>query len=426
MLSGRLQAVRSQNGPISYKRSQSTIHMPGVNEALLDNMNKRTRGMDMRQGRPNPDTPQNVVSTTCVMLPPPMSHDDNPNPDSLYAPKSLNKLANVPTRGSWAVTVDGSTREGRDWLSSQVGSGANAYSNAIFGFTNMGGVPRHLRIRFAGLVGNAGQGHIEENSSRDNFGQVYSAGALTGSNTGPEFIPPLTPVYVSPYPYIRKDNKTGAVYPGFSNPGFPAGCDMYPVATHALRDTDVTAFFHHIDSKCDEAAKNVLGLTQGKIETLLRGLGVHEHVPVYKYAFHYAYQANAYARMEDYDREPIAAKLLAAITAINEVIVKNQEFWSQVYTDQRKMNESLGGPTGAASWSDNKEEYTALTLAPLKPDAEILEVSRMFFKLQKASMEIFKLQFAEQMNFMRALCFGVSRYGSCSEAQLDVLVGYRL
>ncbi len=113
--------------------------------------NKKHRTGGNKTGRPDPDTPQNVISTTAIMLAPPL-HRDSEAPESLlYAPKSANALANTPSRGDWAVCAP----MDQDWLANVVTSGVNTYSNALAVFTNMGGVAKGTKIRFAGLVGNA-------------------------------------------------------------------------------------------------------------------------------------------------------------------------------------------------------------------------------------------------------------------------------
>ncbi len=161
----------------------------GVNENVTNLLNKRHRTGGNKSGRPDPDTPQNVISTTAIMLAPPKHRDEKAAESVLYAPFSQNALANTPSRGDWAVCAP----MDQDWLANVVTSGSNTYSNALAVFTNMAGVPIGTKIRFAGLVGNAGMGK-QGDASADNFGQVYSAGALSGRNTGPEYIPPLSPV----------------------------------------------------------------------------------------------------------------------------------------------------------------------------------------------------------------------------------------
>lgn len=392
------------------KRTRSNLNMPGLNENYTNQLNKKHRGLQNKSGRPNPDTPQNVISTTCIMLAPPRSRDEKIRDADCYAPMSTNKLADTPSRGDWAVCAP----HDQDWLANVVTSGVNTYSNALAVFTNMAGVPRGTKIRFAGLVGNAGMGK-QGDQCADNFGQVYSAGALSGRNTGPEYIPPLSPVYLSPYAYVRTDAKSGKPFPGYTDPGWDAvGCDKYQPAVHALRDSDVSAFFHAIESDLRAAAKKPDCLNRYK--SILNDLHVHEHVPVFLYAKHFLFQARADELMKG---DQTDAAVRQATKAVFDLIIKeNKKYWKDTEAAQKCITDALGGP----KWDTRRDDV--LNTQPLQDHNKDTLLKR-YPELLLQSMEIFKAQFAEQCNFIRSLVFGKSRYGSPSEGQLDVMVGYR-
>lgn len=412
--------VPRDRSSLASKRERSNINMPGINEAFTNQMNKRHRSQANQTGRANPDTPQNVITTTAIMLAPPRMMNQGGPTSSMYAPVSTNKLANTPCRGDWAVCA----AESREWSDNVVSSGLNTYGNAIPVFTNMGGVSNKTKIRFAGIVGNAGMGK-QGDESADNFGQVYSAGTISGMNTGPEYIPPLSAVYLSPYPYIRTDAKTGKDYPGFHNPGWPADCDKYQPATHALRDTDVPAFFHHIESELDEqAAKATTSKSYiEKLVSILTSLGVHDHLPVMMYARAYApmarvkYVMGKLAALAQGDDPNVLIN--DAMEAFNDSIVKNARFWQETEKEQKAISNACGGP----QWNPRLE---SLTIATLVRGASYEDLLRLYAKLLTDCMTIWKMCFAEQNNFMRSLLFGRSRYGSPSEGQLDILCGYRV
>jgi hypothetical protein len=381
-------------------------------------LNKKHRTGGNKVGRPDPDTPQNVISTTCIMLGPPLHRDEEAPEAVLYAPRSQNELANTPSRGDWAVCAPAE----QDWLARVVTSGVNTYSNALAVFTNMAGVPKGTRIRFAGLVGNAGMGK-QGDKSADNFGQVYSAGALSGRNTGPEYIPPLSPVYLSPYPYIRKDAKTGRSYPGYTDPGWDAvNCDKYQPAVHALRDADVMAFFHSVESTLKEEAKNDNCIRRAA--TIISDLGIHPHVPVHKYAVHFLYQARVDELITQLQTVGMGAGRQAVVDQLVKAMVltiaENKKYWRETAKEQKEITDALGGP----KWDTRKDEATMMQ--DPKSNATNEQLLSAYVELMRASMEIFKCQFAEQANFIRSLVFGKSRYGSPSEGQLDVMCGYRL
>lgn len=263
--------------------------MPGLNENLVNERNKKHRGMPTtKSGRADPDTPQNVVTTTTIMLPPPKSIVEDKPDAECYAPKSNNALADTPTRGDWALT----TTDGR-WmdLSLTYASGVNTYGNAVPVFTNMSRVPIGTKMRAVGIVGNAGmskQGDV----SKDNYGQVYSAGAVTGINTGPEKIEPCSLVYLSPYSYVRQDPQTGKPFPGYTDPGWDdANIDKYVASTHMIHDDHVPSLFFAIESDLREEAKKEL--TPGLVKKILAGQELHQHLPVYDYAKQFLYQARA-------------------------------------------------------------------------------------------------------------------------------------
>lgn len=407
------------------------FNMPGINENVTNSYNRGRLGNPTNPGRPDPDTPQNVISTTAMMCAPPRSLDeltDEMEAIDLYAPTSRNALANVPTRGTWAVQADYNSVVGRDWSSQVVKSSQNPYANAIAVFTNMGGVPKSVRIRFCGIVGNAGQGHGGD-PNRDNFGQVYSAGALTGRNTGPEYIPPCSIVYLSPFPYLLTDSKTGKTIPGYRDPSWEENqIDLFQPATHALRDTDACAFFHAMEAKIDEHAKNPNFGNNGAIEAALTDAFVHKHVPVYLYAENYAYLVNAQNRVDEFitqfdkagDADAQTERLgKKAVKAINTAVAKNKEYWGKVAAEQKAVSDATGGP----AWNPR---YDSLVVADLPDHASAMQIIREMSKLQRLSNEVFKMQYAEQHNFMRALCFGKTRYGSPAGGKLDVTAGYRV
>ena len=394
--------------PLGEKRQRSDLNMPGINENYTNLMNKKHRGMENKSGRPNPDTPQNVISTTCMMLAPPKARDDETTDAECYAPASLNPLADTPSRGDWAVCAP----YNQDWLAQSVAM--NTYSNALAVFTNMARVPRGTKIRFAGLVGNAGMGK-QGDQSADNFGQVYSAGALSGRNTGPEYIPPLSPVYLSPYSYVRKDVKTGKPFPGYTDPGWDAvKCDKYQPAVHALRDADVSAYFHAIEGDLRKAAKKADCINRHK--SILNDLNIHEHVPVFLYAKHFLFQARADELAKDLSTGPLRDD---AVKVFNIILKENKKYWKDTEEQQRQITNALGGP----QWDTRREDVLKET--DIVANSSELVVFKAYTKLLAMSMEIFKAQFAEQGNFIRSLVFGKSRYGSPSEGILDVMVGYR-
>ena len=419
------------------KRQRSDLNMPGINENYTNQMNKKNRGMENKSGRPNPDTPQNVISTTTIMLAPPRAPDELTTDDQCYAPASLNPLADTPSRGDWAVCAP----YNQDWLARSVAM--NTYSNALPVFTNMARVPKGTKIRFAGLVGNAGMGK-QGDESADNFGQVYSAGALSGRNTGPEYIPPLSHVYLSPYAYVRKDAKTGKPFPGYTDPGWDAvKCDKYQPAVHALRDADVSAYFHAIEGELREAAKKDDCLNPGKCKSILSGLEIHEHVPVFLYAKHFLFQARADELMkgtlvDQKDRD-------AVLKVFNLILKETKTYWKETEEQQKQITNALGGP----QWDTRRQDV--LDVKDFQSSVA-LDLYKAYTKLLVMSTEIFKAQFAEQGNFIRSLVFGKSRsvrsklrgsksgcgcnltpilwvialffvrYGCPSEGQLDVMV----
>src|SRR5438105_3444341 len=95
------------------KRNRSNINMPGINENVTNMLNKRHRLVGNKVGRSDPDAPQNVISTTAIMLSPPKHRDATAPESELYAPNSTNALADTPSRGDWAMTAPGA----QDWFS---------------------------------------------------------------------------------------------------------------------------------------------------------------------------------------------------------------------------------------------------------------------------------------------------------------------
>jgi hypothetical protein len=107
------------------------------------------------------------------------------------------------------------------------------------------------------------------------------------------------------------------------------------------------------------------------------------------------------------------------IASIGLCISKNHEYWQRVEKQQREITSALGGP----QWNTRRE---SLLTKPLEARATDAEVYNAVMQLMRMSLEIYKLEFAEQGNFMRAAVAGKSRYGSQSQGQLDLTVGYAI
>lgn len=405
----------------SVKRARENINMPGVNEEYTNSTNKYARGAgNTLKGRPNVDTPQNVISTTAIHLPPPVcAEDPEINPDiHCYAPHSKNPIANIPQRGEFAFIPikEQGLPDVTSWYARSVSSSHNTYGNAVPVCTNAAGVLIGTKFRFAGIVGNAGQAH-DTNGEKDRYGQVYSAGAISGRNTGPQYIPPMTPVYATPHPFVIVDEK-GNKKPGYRDPGWPEGLDKYLFATYPLRDTDTMAYFRLIENKMDEAAKKGDLLQANKIKSLLGECRAHEHLPAWLYAEQYAYFANFRAAPPDY----IIRGHKAAVACIEKVI----EYWKKI----EKLNDQVMNAMGAPSSKEGEGKqlkHALVVQQEIKHTHKVHDAGTyayIFSRLSEIYMDIFKFQFAEQENFKRSQLIGKSTYGSPSTQGLDLISGY--
>jgi hypothetical protein len=163
---------------------------------------------------------------------------------------------------------------------------------------------------------------------------------------------------------------------------------------------------------------------------LLKDMGIQAFQPIDAYARHYAYHVRAETCMQELfdvqgkrsseEQKPIVKKV---VEAVNQLIKANKQFWVHVEKRQNDITNAMGSP----AWGDR---LNSLDMPELDPSDESEEAGAQFlsswFKLQKMSLQIFKLQYAEQHNFIRAHVFGKSRYASQSEHQLDVIAGYRV
>lgn len=408
MQARHLQKVEGKRG----SKRASDIHMPGVNEMYTSEMNKRYKLEALTDGHPK-DTAQNTITTTVLCLEPPKARGVEAVMESeWFAPASKNELANTPQRGDWAVHAP----DHRNWLAATVSSGQNPNSNALPIFTSMGKVPRKTRIRFAGIVGNASQAK-QGDKHIDRFGTIISAGTVTGANTGPSFIPALSKVYASPESYVLRDPKTGEAKPGYMNSGWVENkCDKYLIATFALREGDITAFFIGLEYDLREIAKRDDCMAQK--DTILADLRIHPHVPIYKYAKHFLFQAHVEHLMKDTTkllRDKTYREKVAKV--INHVIKENKAYWVEVERETEEINARLGGP----QWDNRRDASNELQ--PLKHDASDMDVLLVYPKLIQTSMEIWKQQFCEHQTWMSDLFMGKARYASAAGGVLDLMLG---
>lgn len=394
------------------KRS-SDIHMPGVNEMYTTELNKRNR-MEGRSDAHPKDTAQNTITTTVMCLEPPKGRGVQSEAE-WFAPESTNALANTPQRGDWALFAP----DHRNWLSATVTSGMNPNSNAVPVFTNMAKVPRKTRVRFAGIIGNASQ-NKQGTGHQDRFGTAITGGTVTGSNTGPAYIPPLSKVYLSPESYVLRDAKTDKPKPGFMNPGWvEQGIDKYTPATFAYREGDLTSFFIGLEYDLREAAKNDNCMEQK--DTILADLRIHPHLPIFKYAKHFLFQARL-----DHLTTGFATKKNEkgykdkVVKTMNFIIKENKAYWVEVERETAEIHSRLGGP----QWDNRRNDSNELQPVTIHTgNEELLDVC---MKLLRTSTEIWKQQFGEHQQWMGDLFIGKSRYGSAAGAGLDVMLGYNI
>jgi hypothetical protein len=376
-------------------------------------LNKRNRIEGRSDGHPK-DTAQNTITTTVLCLEPPKARGAAAQTESEWcAPASKNPLADTPQRGDWAVHAP----DHRNWLAATVTSGMNPNSNAVPIFTNMAKVPRKTRIRFAGIVGNASQAK-QGDKHIDRFGTIISGGTVTGSNTGPAYIPPLSKVYGSPESYVLRDAVTGEPSPGYLNPGWVENkCDKYTLATFALREGDITAFFIGLELDLREIAKRDDCMAQK--DTILADLRIHPHLPIYKYAKHFLFQAHLEHLMKDSTKLKDTNFKLKVVKVINHVIKDNKAYWVEVERETDEIHNRLGGP----QWDTRRSASNELQPLSERPLAAELEVFIVYPKLLQTSMEIWKQQFCEHQTWMSDLFMGRARYGSAAGGALDLMLG---
>jgi hypothetical protein len=401
-------AQRLRGGDAGSKRLLN-FAMPGADQNVTTS--KRARGPGPQEnhvGRANPDTTQGTISATAVMKPPPKADDALTDHDKLLAPPSNNPLADTPSRGDWAMTSP--------LVDDPLSSGLLTYGNAVPIFTNMAGVPKGTKMGFAGLITNPGQAKDVSDGSRDNVGAMYVAGATTGRNTGPNYIPPMSLVYASPYPYVVRDPRTGKKSPGYVDPGWiPSQIDKYLVATIALRDEDIPAYFQYIENKLSKKAQDP-NCIERAISTL-EELQIDEHLPAHKYAQCYLYKARLDFLLKHHLSTTDVVPPPALVEHIQRACEKLNKYWAENTERQKAITDAMGGP----KWETKRAPFVHW-----KGGALDHAFIKLVYELQEAFHEVLKAEFIEQCNTIRNFAIGKSRYGCPERGQLDIVMGYNV
>jgi hypothetical protein len=401
-------------------KRRTDFHAPGLPES--DTV--RQRFEDAPAGdRSNVDSPQVVVSVTCMFQPPPIHPDGLCAVEDLYAPRSVHPLANIARSGEIAFMAP----EDANWMSSVTSSSLNPYSNATAGFTNFGGVHKNTKVRVVGQVGNASM-QKEGDTTVDFYGQVFSAGALTTMNSGPKKIQPARVIYASPHPYTLTDAE-GNKRPGYINPGWPDGCDKWLCSIHALEETDSAAAFLSLEMDIYDAAcaSSSSGAFIDEQRTLLSKLVSDEHLPLYSYAAVYSPMARCKflvtlirkkmkATTAEDDTVPALKEDL--IVAMDECKHQNAKYWQ----DSDDLLNSVNLASGSTDDMHNIQK--SQTPEPLTSQSSWLHMIDAYCILQEACFQIFKVAIGAQNAFIRSFVIGKSRYESNVGQMLDYSAGF--
>jgi hypothetical protein len=242
--------------------------------------NQYAKGKIQRKQRGDPPAPQAQIVMTVDTRSDGITRTHDPA--KAVAPMSDDASVNRAIRGEVAFI------EADSYDSRGVRPGLNG-APMVQVSTNVNGLSIDSNFAVAGIITNAGMGKGED-LSKDNAGTLVMGGTAGTTNTGPDIIPPITHVYVTPDPYKMID-QDGNELPAFEDPGLPP--TKFLPATRPLNSASVLTLIKRIQGTIHETFDLQPPKTSEELISKLKHnneqiLDIHKSHPLYLYGIMFA------------------------------------------------------------------------------------------------------------------------------------------